>query len=174
VTVHLATGLAVVDGRVLLVASRYPNHAEPLWNLPGGRQQAGELLTETVAREVHEETGLRVSVGSLAYLGESYDGERHYLSACFLVEVVAGSPFDTAQGDTTAPSFDSRPSGAAQDDKVDHVVAWEWVAIEELAERIVVGVVREPLLAYLRGELTQRYAGFHDAGITIEWPPDSE
>ncbi len=141
--------------------------AEPLWNLPGGRQQAGELLTETVAREVHEETGLRVRVGSLAYVGESYDGERHYLNACFHVEVVAGSPFDTAQ-----PS-DSRPAGAAQDDKVDHVVSWEWVPIEQLAERIVVGVVREPLLAYLRGELTQRYAGFHEAGITIEWPPDS-
>ncbi len=172
-TVHLATGLAVLEGRVLLVASRYANHARPLWNLPGGRQQAGELLTETVEREVYEETGLRVRVGSLAYLGESYDGERHYLSACFLIEVISVSPFDTAQGDTLASSsFDSRPEGAAQDDKassahddsVDHVVAWEWVAIEDLAERIVVGVVREPLLAYLRGELPERYAGFHEAG----------
>jgi len=161
VTVHLATGLAVVDGRVLLVASRYANHAQPLWTLPGGRQQAGELLTETVEREVREETGLHVRVGSLAYVGESYDGETHYLSACFHVEVVSASPFDT------------RPEGAAQDDKHDHVVAWEWVAIEDLAERIVVAVVREPLLAYLRGELPRRYAGFHEAGITIEWPPDS-
>jgi ADP-ribose pyrophosphatase YjhB (NUDIX family) len=156
VTVHLATGLAVVDGRVLLVASRYPNHAAPLWNLPVGRQQTGELLTETVAREVHEETGLRVRVGSLAYVGESYDGERHYLSACFHVDVVSTSSSD----------------GARHDDS-DHVVAWEWVPREELAQRIVVRVVREPLLAYLRGELPQRYAGFHEAGITIEWPPDS-
>ena len=42
-----------------------------------------------------------------------------------------------------------------------------------VAERIVVGVVREPLLGYLNGSLNQRYAGFHDAGITIEWPADS-
>jgi ADP-ribose pyrophosphatase YjhB (NUDIX family) len=192
-TVHLATGLAVVEGRVLLVASRYANHAQPLWNLPGGRQQAGELLTETVEREVYEETGLRVRVGSLAYLGESYDGERHYLSACFLIEVVSVSSFvlrhapsGAAQDDTdTGPSTTALRAGVyperaqasrrAHDDKEsnDHVVAWEWVAIEDLAERIVVGVVREPLLAYLRGELPQRYAGSHEAGITIEWPPDS-
>jgi ADP-ribose pyrophosphatase YjhB (NUDIX family) len=148
--------LAVLDGRVLLVASRYPNHAVPLWNLPGGRQQSGELLTQTVAREVEEETGLGVRVGSLAYVGESYDGERHYLSACFHVEVISASSLDGAQHDGS-----------------DHVVGWEWVPLEALAERIVVGVVREPLLAYLRGELPQRYAGFHEAGITIEWPPDS-
>ena len=115
-TVHLATGLAVVDGRVLLVASRYANHAQPLWNLPGGRQQAGELLTETVEREVREETGLHVRVGSLAYVGESYDGETHYLSACFHVEVVSMSPFDTRPEGAAQP-FDTRPKGAAQDDR---------------------------------------------------------
>jgi hypothetical protein len=49
----------------------------------------------------------------------------------------------------------------------------EWVALDEVEGRIVVAVVREPLLAYLRGSLTQRYAGFHEAGITIEWPEDS-
>jgi hypothetical protein len=36
--VHLATALLEHEGRVLLVASRYPNQPEPLWNLPGGRQ----------------------------------------------------------------------------------------------------------------------------------------
>ncbi len=62
----------------------------------------------------------------------------------------------------------------ARDDKaVDHVVAVEWVAVEEVAERIAVGVVREPLVAHLNGTLVQRYVGFHDAGITIEWPRDS-
>jgi hypothetical protein len=52
-------------------------------------------------------------------------------------------------------------------------VAVEWVPMEQVAARIVVGVVREPLIAYLGGSLAQRYAGFHDAGITIEWPADS-
>ena len=160
--IHLATGLAVHQGRVLLVASSYPNQPRPLWNLPGGRQQPGELLAETVVREVLEETGLRVEVDQLAYVSESYDGEQHFLNATFLVR----------------PSFDGacpeRSRRAQGDNGGDHVVGVEWVPISELAERIVVGVVREPLLAYLDGALPQRYAGFHDAGVTIEWPAGSD
>jgi ADP-ribose pyrophosphatase YjhB (NUDIX family) len=154
------------DGRLLMVASRYPNHAQPLWNLPGGRQQPGELLSETAVREVFEETGLRVEATEVAYVSESYDGDTHFLNVAFVVRVVGGeSSFDSAQDDKD--SAQDHTSGA------DHVVAVESVPIDEVAQRIVVAVVREPLLAYLRGELPARYAGFQDAGITIEWPPDS-
>ncbi|MFY9709103.1 MAG: hypothetical protein WAK88_02935, partial [Candidatus Cybelea sp.] len=55
----------------------------------------------------------------------------------------------------------------------DHVVAAEWVPLGDVRERVVVAVVREPLLAYLQGVLERRYAGFHEAGITIEWPSGS-
>src|SRR6202042_3675063 len=68
--IHLATGLIVHDGRLLMVASRYANHTDPLWNLPGGRQLPGELLAETVVREVFEETGLRAEAGEVAYVSE--------------------------------------------------------------------------------------------------------
>lgn len=155
--ISLARGLAVHEGCVLLVASRYPNHADPLWNLPGGRQQPRELLEETVLREVLEETGLRVEVGELAYVSESYDGAMHFLNVTFNVML--------RQGHDDCGRNDARS---------DHVVAVEWVPIDELAERIAVGVVREPLLGYLRGTLRGRYAGYHDAGITIEWPADSQ
>jgi 8-oxo-dGTP diphosphatase len=155
--IHLASGLLVRDDRLLMVASRYANHAQPLWNLPGGRQLPGELLAETVAREVLEETGLHVDAGEVAYVSESYDGDVHFLNVTFLL-ILRQAQFDR----------DER-----SDEAEDHVVAVEWVPTAEVARRIVVGVVREPLLAYLRGELRQRYAGFHEAGVRIEWPEDS-
>lgn len=155
--IHLATGLAVRDGRLLMVASRYPNHPQPLWNLPGGRQQPGELLTETVVREVFEETGLRVRAAQVAYVSESYDGAQHFLNVTFSLIL------RQAQDD----------NGTGQDDKNDHVVEVAWIPLAEVRERIAIDVVREPLLAYLAGALTDGYAGFHDAGVTIEWPPDS-
>jgi 8-oxo-dGTP diphosphatase len=153
--IHLATGIALREGRLLMVASRYPNHAEPLWNLPGGRELPGELLAETVVREILEETGLRAEAREVAYVSESYDGDEHFLHVAFHVDVGDGAILRQAH------------TGR------DHVVAVEWVPVGEVAERIAAAVVREPLVAYLRGTLEQRYAGFHEAGITIEWPESS-
>jgi ADP-ribose pyrophosphatase YjhB (NUDIX family) len=171
-TIHLASGIAIHEGRLLLVASHYPNQPQPLWNLPGGRQQPGELLVETVVREVFEETQLRVHAGELAYVSESYDGERHFLNATFVLSF-DGPPFDGLR-----PFDELRVTGEPFDrlrvtGEEDHVVAAQWVPLGEVRERIVVGVVREPLLAYLQGVLERRYAGYHEAGITIEWPPGS-
>ncbi len=160
--VHLSTGLAIRGAgagmSVLLVASRYPNQPQPLWNLPGGRQRAGELLSETVEREVLEETGLSARAGALAYLSESYDGtEIHFLNATFHIALLDDAPL-------------ARPP---EDPGEDHVVEVEWVKVSAIAERVAVAVVRDPLLAYLGGRLAHRYTGFHEAGITIEWPNDS-
>ncbi len=135
---------------MLLVASSYPSHPHALWNLPGGRVRPGELVDETVVREVREETSLEARAGELAYVSESYDGARHVLAVVFHIEV---------RGSIVLPR-----SG-------DHVVAAEWIAREELHERLRVGVVREPLFSYL--STGRRYFGTHDAGISIAWPDSS-
>ncbi len=153
--IHLATGIAVCEGRLLMVASRYPNHPNALWNLPGGRQSAGELLVETVVREVFEETGLHADAQKVAYISESYDGAQHFLNVTFTLALQS----DDSDCSAAAPS--------------DHVVEVAWVPLCDVGERIAVAVVREPLLAYLGGSLGRRYAGFHEAGVTIEWPDDS-
>ncbi|TAM60895.1 NUDIX domain-containing protein [bacterium] len=142
--IHLCTALIERGDAVLLVANRYLNHAEPLWNLPGGRQEAGELMRETVEREVLEETGVHAQVGDLLYVSESYDGDTHFTNVTFRAQ---------AQGEVRVPARDR------------HVVEVAWVARAALRERIAVAVVREPLLAAL--ERNQHYSGFHDAGIRI-------
>jgi len=145
--VQLCTGILERDGRVLLVATRYPNHAEPLWNLPGGRHEIGETFAAAVEREFREETGLAVAVEDLAYVAESYDPatQTHFCNVAFHV-AGAGEP--------------AVPAGERS------VVACAWVARAELAARLQVGVVREPLLAHLAAPQL-RYFGYPDAGITI-------
>ena len=143
--VHLCSGLLRRAGRVLLVASAYPNHSRPLWNLPGGRQAEGELLTEALQREFAEETGLEISVGELLYVSESYDGATHFTNVTFDV---------TSDGEAKLPARDA------------HIVALEWVPLTAIEQRLTVRVVREPLLAHLKGD-RRGYFGYAEAGISI-------
>ena len=62
----LVGALAVIkdkEGRVLLVRRTY--NADCPWALPGGWVQQNESPAEAVAREVEEETGVRVRVGAV-------------------------------------------------------------------------------------------------------------
>jgi len=59
----VGVGAVIVDdGKVVLIKRKY----EPLkgqWSLPGGMVEIGETLEAALAREMLEETGLRVDVG---------------------------------------------------------------------------------------------------------------
>jgi len=96
----VGVGAVVVHhGRVLLVQ----RGREPLkgkWSLPGGMLELGESLTQGVAREVQEETGLDVEAIELIELIDRIhkesgpSGERvryHYAIADYLCRVVGGT-----------------------------------------------------------------------------------
>jgi ADP-ribose pyrophosphatase YjhB (NUDIX family) len=91
-----AASAVVVDdqGRILL-HRRSDTH---LWSIPGGRMEVGESITQTVIREVEEETGLKVVPERLVgiysnpnHVVEYGDGEiRQQFSICFACRPVGG------------------------------------------------------------------------------------
>ena len=147
--VHLCSGILIRAEHVLLVASRYPNHPEPLWNLPGGRQEPYELLEDALRREFDEEVSLKIEIERVAYVAESFDraASTHFTNVVFLVRT-EGEP-------------QLRPGDL-------HAVDVAWVPRERVAERLSVEVVRIPLWGFLHGDI-RGYYGFQQAGITIEF-----
>ncbi len=95
---YLAASAAIVrDGKVLVVRRARPP-ANGLFTLPGGVVEVGETLTEAVAREVREETGMAIEPVALAGFRETIvrdaDGrvERHFIILCFASRWRAGEP----------------------------------------------------------------------------------
>ncbi|MBN2048048.1 MAG: NUDIX domain-containing protein [Anaerolineaceae bacterium] len=95
--VRLGCAAAVLDasGKKVLLTRRIDNG---LWCLPSGGMDAGESLEETCAREVWEETGLRVVVRDLIGLYSSPDvlviysdgNKAQIVSLLFAVDVIGG------------------------------------------------------------------------------------
>jgi 8-oxo-dGTP diphosphatase len=84
----------VQEGRVLLIR-RGRDPMKGHWTLPGGVLEVGESLAEGVAREVREETGLKVEVLELVELLDRIHREDgrvrfHYVIADYLCRVTGG------------------------------------------------------------------------------------
>lgn len=87
--------LILSEGRLLLV-NAYPGGISDLWCAPGGGVEAGRSLPENLMREVHEETGLTVSVGPLALVNEFHDPATgfHQVDLFFRCDIAAGTIAD--------------------------------------------------------------------------------
>ena len=83
-----AKALIIRNDQVLAIRIRDEN--EEWYVLPGGGQDAEELLPEAVCREVLEETGLRVAVQDLAFVIEGRRGEPfHRVDLVFRCELLS-------------------------------------------------------------------------------------
>lgn len=85
------------DGEFLLSQRFDPDFkdAHLKWDFPGGTNEFGESLEETLKREIIEETGLMVEVldmmpHSVSKLWESTTGEVHVILVCYNCALVSG------------------------------------------------------------------------------------
>lgn len=63
--IDVAAGLVFRDGR-LLITKRYDDaHLGGLWEFPGGKREPSETFDECLVRELREELGIEVVVGTL-------------------------------------------------------------------------------------------------------------
>jgi ADP-ribose pyrophosphatase YjhB (NUDIX family) len=147
--VQLCSGLLIRDRRLLLVRCTYPEQAEPLWVLPGGRQEPAETIEETVIREFGEETSLRIRAAGLAYVSESIDPTigYHVVNCTFFVEEIGGpqSP---------------RPRDPA-------VVEVRFVPVDDAPGLLEADVLAIPVSAALRGDLGRRYFAFRPDDVKV-------
>lgn len=97
----------VRGGDILLVEFDDPQaHPRHHFNLPGGGVEPGELLTDTIRREVYEETGAQVEVGELLLVWDHVPPHpgptaRPHVRAVFRCALIPGSePTRPAAPDT--------------------------------------------------------------------------
>lgn len=106
--VPAAVGFVTDDDGRLLLEHRVDND---LWALPGGTHDFGESITQTVVREIREETGLEVEVTGLVGI---YTDPRH---------LIAYTDGEVRQQFTL--SFRTRLlSGSLQPDSESHELRW--------------------------------------------------
>ena len=91
-----ARALILHQDRLLLV-NAYPGARLGLWCAPGGGCEAGQSIPENLAREVHEETGLWITVGPPALVNEFHDPDTgfHQIDLFFRCTIADGALSDS-------------------------------------------------------------------------------
>jgi 8-oxo-dGTP pyrophosphatase MutT (NUDIX family) len=129
----------------LLLVNAYPGARLGLWCAPGGGCEAGQSLPQNLIREVHEETGLTITVGPPALVNEFHDPDTgfHQIDLFFRCTLVSGGldrAWTDPEGVVTERRFFSRPDLATVRFKPDSLpdAAWgEAAAVYDPLEMIL-------------------------------------
>ena len=70
---RLAVRALILHRDRLLLVNAYAGGVSDLWCAPGGGVEPGTSLPQNLGREVHEETGLHVTVGAPCLVNEFHD-----------------------------------------------------------------------------------------------------
>ena len=90
--VHVAAGVVVRDGHVLISLRHSDAHQGGLWEFPGGKLEPGEAAEVALVRELEEELGILASDSSpLMQIAHDYK-DKSVLLDFRLVEIFEGEP----------------------------------------------------------------------------------
>ena len=93
--VHVAVGVICDETQNILIAKRSDDrHQGGLWEFPGGKVEGGESLIDALARELHEELGIRIVAehcSSLITIEHDYGDKVVCLDVCW-VRCFQGQP----------------------------------------------------------------------------------
>ena len=76
--IRIATRALIMQQNRLLLVNAWPDGKSDLWCAPGGGAEPHSALPDNLAREVFEETGLTVDVGTPVLVNEFHDPDRGF------------------------------------------------------------------------------------------------
>ena len=128
---RIAVRALILHENRLLLVNAWPGGKSDLWCAPGGGVERGASLPDNLAREVHEETGLRVSVGDPCLVNEFHDpaGSFHQVDVYFRCSITSGtlsSDWKDPEGIVTERRFFSRDDMGAVRFKPGSLPAVAW------------------------------------------------
>jgi mutator protein MutT len=89
---HVTAGLIWKDGKLLISKRAKGSHLEGFWEFPGGKQEAGEELSECLEREIEEELGIEARVDAPLLTVDHEYGEKRISLHVFNCTWVKGEP----------------------------------------------------------------------------------
>ncbi len=89
---RVVAGLIREGGKVLLTQRKPGRHLGLHWEFPGGKVEAGETDDEALRRELREELGLEVSVGTRCFETRHTYGAREMHLLVYRCRIIAGEP----------------------------------------------------------------------------------
>jgi len=129
---RLATRAVILHDNRLLLVNAYRDPGSDLWCAPGGGVDAGQSLPDNLIREVHEETGLTIRVGTPCLVNEFHDPANgfHQVEVFFRCSIIAGTMTDDwadPEGIVTRRRFVTESEARALRFKPDSLpdVAWQ-------------------------------------------------
>lgn len=135
-----AKALIIKDGKML--ASKINDNGNIFYIMPGGGQDADELLQDTVKRECEEELGIKVEPKSLEFIIEGLHGESfHRVDLVFLCDYI-----------------EKIENAKIHKDK--NQIGFEWLSIENLMnEPLYPSKLRSQIIRLFNNEKTDVYLG---------------